>query len=261
MSTQILGKTVYVLGAGASCHTGAPLLKDFMLKARWLVKANKEVYFPSEYNEVFQWIDSLRGSSYFVEFALDNLEHLFSLADMIRQIDKDDTVYNNLKLMALDVLDNSELSYTNWFPDNHFKSDELYQEFLTKLISLNNARQKLHRQYKETAIETSPPFDKFEKDSIITFNYDLNLDYALISYREKIENIPKPKLITIPFDYMINNDSANKYHFKLLKLHGSINWVECKNCNDFQIILPMPRLRDLPGNSISEGKMVSVGLI
>ncbi len=74
---QITGKTIYVLGAGASQHTGAPLLRDFLVTARILREEKSELRYRGSFDRVFEWIDTLRGSSYYVEFDLDNLEHVF----------------------------------------------------------------------------------------------------------------------------------------------------------------------------------------
>jgi len=52
--------------------------------------------------------------------------------------------------------------------------------------------------------------------SIITFNYDLALDYALSFYRH-------------PADYCLSKTTKSGYT-SLMKLHGSLNWVKCSKC-------------------------------
>ena len=73
----ITGKTVYVLGAGASHHTGIPLLGDFLFTARLILESNRTIRHKDAFDLVFSWIDAMRGSSYYVELDLDNLEHIF----------------------------------------------------------------------------------------------------------------------------------------------------------------------------------------
>jgi hypothetical protein len=64
------------------------------------------------------------------------------------------------------------------------------------------------------------PYDNFAelvqqiKASVITFNYDCCLDYAL-----------RNALV----DYGFNNSSMG---IKILKLHGSLNWAICRKCNN-----------------------------
>ncbi|MFC1980906.1 hypothetical protein ACFLVN_01515 [Chloroflexota bacterium] len=53
--------------------------------------------------------------------------------------------------------------------------------------------------------------------TIITFNYDLGLDYSL--YRSGI----------VP-DYGLNDNVITGKNVKYLKLHGSLNWGKCSKC-------------------------------
>jgi hypothetical protein len=53
--------------------------------------------------------------------------------------------------------------------------------------------------------------------SIITFNYDLGLDYAL--YRSEI-----------PMDYALSDINPRGEYLPYLKLHGSLNWRQCTKC-------------------------------
>ena len=86
LNKKVLGKTVYVLGAGASAHAGAPLLRNFLIKSRPLRDGRDELVYRESLDRVFDWIDGLRGSSYYIEFDLDNLEHIFSLLELESQI-------------------------------------------------------------------------------------------------------------------------------------------------------------------------------
>src|SRR5882672_7654554 len=105
--SQITGKTVYMLGAGASHHTGAPLLRDFLVHARLLLDGKDTLCYRDSFQRTFEWINSLRGSSYYVEFDLDNLEHVFSLAEMGKQIGVDGNAerVSDLRKLVLETLD------------------------------------------------------------------------------------------------------------------------------------------------------------
>jgi len=106
--SQITGKTVYILGAGASHHTGAPLLKDFLVAARNIRESKRDLKYKDSFDRTFEWIDSLRGSSYYVDFDLDNLEHVFSLAEMCKQLNiRDGELHSSdLRYLILETLDN-----------------------------------------------------------------------------------------------------------------------------------------------------------
>lgn len=74
------------------------------------------------------------------------------------------------------------------------------------------------------------PYDKFlellvripsrppNSASVITFNYDLALDFAF--HRQKV-----------PWDYCLPEISAPEQSILFLKLHGSLNWARCENCS------------------------------
>ncbi len=202
---EITGTTVYVLGAGASCHTGAPLLADFLVSARALTggKYREDLENKESFENVFKWIDTLRAASYYVEFDLDNLEHIFSLAEMQKQIgsEEGEKLCQSLKHVIVETLDRN-IGGTN--DGRYIIPDATYHHFANSLSDLNNQRQ-------ERIHQTD---DIFEKDAIITFNYDIMLDYAfgarICDYC--IDEIPSPD------------------KFKILKLHGSINWGVCSHC-------------------------------
>ena len=72
--------------------------------------------------------------------------------------------------------------------------------------------------------------------SIITFNYDLGLDYYL-QYNK------------IPFDYSLNEAGvAKKAGVSYLKLHGSINWGSCSGEHCKEITFPSELRRETQEN-------------
>jgi len=56
------------------------------------------------------------------------------------------------------------------------------------------------------------------KVGIISFNYDMGLDYAFHFKR-------------MPFDYCTQGSDDDSGALPLLKLHGSLNWAYCNECN------------------------------
>src|SRR5437879_12806155 len=90
-------------------------------------------YFADAFKLVFSWIDGLRGSSYYVDFDLNNLEHIFSLADMSRQINLDygKDLVRDLRYVIMETLDRCQLK----FEKNTVQPDDLY---ITLLRFLNH---------------------------------------------------------------------------------------------------------------------------
>ena len=213
--SEITGKTVYVLGAGASHHTGAPLLRDFLVRARLLLDGKENLQYRESFERTFGWINSLRGSSYYVEFDLDNLEHVFSLAEMERQIglkDSDQKV-SDLRRLILETLDRCQLKVEG----GQIIPDKIYSMFVENLDLLNQER-------KDSFGDPS----EFERDVIITFNYDVMLDYAMrfrgLNPEYCLPGLSKPR----------------EDHFRVLKLHGSANWASCSGagCAGHLQVLP-----------------------
>jgi NAD-dependent SIR2 family protein deacetylase len=214
---EVSGKTVYILGAGASVHTGAPLLRDFLVRSRNLLESEKDLRNKTAFEEVFEWLDGLRSSAYYVDFDLDNLEHVFSLADMGRQIGWGgcDRIFSSLKILICDTLDHCPI----YRGGDQFKPDAIYAGFVKQLRESN--RKRMNRVNAST--------QGFENDTIVTFNYDIALDFAILLDE------------SFDLDYTFEPPKTIKErHLKLLKLHGSTNWFECKECKNFQHVDPHP---------------------
>lgn len=226
--SQITGKTVYVLGAGASHHTGAPLLRDFLVQARLLLDGKETLRFRNSFQRTFEWINSLRGSSYYVEFDLDNLEHVFSLAEMGKQIgvDGNEERVSDLRNLILETLDRCQLKVEG----GQIKPDTAYSSFVRNLVVLNEKRR-----------ESLGSGTEFENDLIITFNYDVMLDYAM-----RFDNVH-------PEYCLAEASKSSSNRFRVLKLHGSANWAVCSDdgCSKHFQVLPADPFLPAQGARVS----------
>ncbi len=240
----VTGKTVYVLGAGASCHAGAPLLNDFLVTARILHEGREELKYDKFFERVFKWLDTLRGASYYVEFDLDNLEHVFSLAEMMRQLRLEDEdgeqLCSDLRWVIMETLD---WSCVGKWRGSYVEADELYKQFASRLQTSNDKRRK----------RLDKPIQKFQRDVIITFNYDVVLEHAM-------------GLAGVPCDYCLDGTKGRTPGiFKVLKLHGSTNWGVCRTCKgeiqpvepnalpqNRHFIIPMENGQDVPLRIVTE---------
>src|SRR5262245_11889993 len=185
--------------------------------------------YKESFNRVFDWIDKLRGSSYYVEFDLDNLEHVFSLAEVNKQLKSEgaEELFTDLRYVVMETLDVCRVKHSK----EQLLPSEPYHSFVDILVRLNDERQRrtgslpLHR------------------DAIVTFNYDVMLDYAF-----SFSGIRK----TYGFE------EKNTSDFVLLKLHGSTNWVTCRACSSSEIQIvpasPIPPGVTSLHHSIEEGR-------
>lgn len=114
------------------------------------------------------------------------------------------------------------------------------------VISLNTIRGQKHSIYSEFAhylvdkrLCASQSDDSF---AIISMNWDTLLDYSLHHECLKREDINKKNRNNISIDYCcydmnldggmpsVHIKARNRYNIKLMKVHGSTNWLVCSNC-------------------------------
>ncbi|MFH0964821.1 MAG: hypothetical protein V2A58_12530 [Planctomycetota bacterium] len=198
MDKSSYGRTVFLLGADASCHTGAPLLADFLVQARRLCGRGGLTY-QSEFEKAFAWIDHLRSSAYYIDLDLSNIEHVFSMAALAQETGdpKGEEILDALRKIIWETLDKSiEVTKEGLYT----VPDPPYEAFCRSITGgKTNSR--------------APSLDH----AVITMNYDVVLDDAM-------------QHLGIPVSYGL---SSEKYPtgFPVLKLHGSHNWAFCTQCS------------------------------
>lgn len=192
-------KTVFILGAGASADAGVPIMSSFLSKAEDLFNsAGLHVDEKNAFNAVFDAIHRLKGVSYQIRNNLNNIENVFGLLDMGRMLGKlGDVAPDKICQLFLDI-----------------------QKVIGLTIDFNTA---IKRRKENDFVLDGPThrfvslikdaffiIDSFET-AIITFNYDLTLEYAMHYYN-------------IMPNYFID-DISFPSRLPLLKLHGSLNWA------------------------------------
>jgi hypothetical protein len=200
-----MSKTVIILGAGASAKAGGPLMNDF-LDAAEKVKPG-ECYPPGRdadaaivaFEIVFKALGSLRAAHAKSKIDTQNIESVFAAFEMAVLLEtpldlKPEEMADLNLAMAQVIQDTLETSVLFPYGDHGgYLPPKPYQEF-AELIQKCDPRQL----------------------AIITFNYDICLDYAFYFNR------------MLP-NYILD-DPLGHEKIKLLKLHGSLNWYRCVNC-------------------------------
>jgi hypothetical protein len=79
---SIVSRYVFILGAGASKHAGAPLMLDFIDRARELFAANQASEYAADLRRVFTAISNLQAVHSKAELDFVNLEAVFSAFEM-----------------------------------------------------------------------------------------------------------------------------------------------------------------------------------
>ncbi len=216
MSNHVRGKTIYVLGAGASVHSGAPLLRDFLLRSQELHWAPKPFYTHAHlgirhndsFERLFKWLGEANLGLEVLDS--DNLEDVFSIIELGYEASVDG--YADLRKAVSRVLFETLAVTINFRLDrNAGYFDPNYRTLLNHLIQSEEQRRKLVAS------------ERFQRDSLITFNYDLLLDLSMAASRMKI-------------NYGMGEPGVDSWN--LFKLHGSMNWMfhpECQTPSDDRI--------------------------
>ncbi len=206
-----MSQTVFILGAGASADSGAPLMDNFIDKAEDLFLDSTSNIDYQAFDNIFNLIGDLQNVYAKSFLNLDNIEVLFGAVEMasvigllgskmtnqISQLRKDlitfivQTIEKSIKFPV--SKGGLYVAETNTYVgDREFVNDtETYGKFVNLIKS----------RYRDSAI--------------ITFNYDVALDFAYLNgfYMEP--------------NYSLGSEPSNG--IPLLKLHGSINWRLCSN--------------------------------
>jgi len=209
------GKTVYILGAGASAHTGTPLMSKFLVSSRQLAARPQDLRFKEDFETIFKWIDGLRANRRVVDIDLDNIEHVFSLSEAMHQTREQGT-YKRVQLRRV-ITETVDRFCCLQNGPSHYTGEPAYDVFASELAQVGQQR-------RDRIGETN-----YRPDTIITFNYDIALDLALIKTHRGIVN------------YCFSSET-NPNIPRYLKLHGSINWLSCmaRGCRDASWRFPLP---------------------
>jgi NAD-dependent SIR2 family protein deacetylase len=198
-----MARTVFIFGAGASAHAGAPLIKDFYQAIVDLNEIDQVLGYEKEFNLVIRAYTELTGTYAKTKMHYhENIEELFATFEMAKILGRlgnlsEDEV-NKLPDAMRTVMSatiEERMKYRN-VPDRGFIPTDGYNSFTGLLDNLEGT--------------------KHNDIALITFNYDYGLEYALHENEYK-------------YDYCLGemNDPST---LPLLKLHGSLNWARCRKC-------------------------------
>ncbi|HAT3992248.1 hypothetical protein HZQ84_10545 [Elizabethkingia anophelis] len=233
-------KTVYFLGAGFSADAGGPIQNDII---KFILKENFDLIFNEEK-------DILKAKKSFINFIRKdllipkNLWPEISLEDVFTPIDRSLSNGKSFKNYDVKELVNLRESFhllmgaaINYGLDYSKKSKQYIDQFASFIDSV--AKQRLEDISKDQI-------------SIITTNWDLLVDNALnklvkkFSENEQINN--RKRLAVVDYCCYISSLEDDEfikpgllalgrggYNIKYLKLHGSMNWLHCPNCQRMYI--------------------------
>ena len=195
-----MSNTVFILGAGASCEYGLPLISNFLERSKELYDSTKVTEYKENYKRVFQAIGNLQNVNSKSFINIYNIEEVLSAFEMGRMINKLPGISKKEEIEQI-VLSTKRLIYETLDKSTALRIPSR-SDPLDACIGHKRLVESIDRQNREN----------IDACSVITFNYDLLLDYAL--YKQKLK-----------VNYCLNEINEDKAsQVKLMKLHGSLNW-------------------------------------
>jgi hypothetical protein len=226
------GKTLYFLGAGFSMDAGAPSQARIIEKCLEINKLNPEIFTNNANNAINKFKEMMQ--KYFLINTDDDLKKI-ALEDIFTALDKsiiDKSSFRGMTISEIEAhLRNLVFIIGKTIDHSISASDFIYIETFAKHATC------LSKNRISNGIDSDPV-------SIISTNWDIALDKAI--YR-LLENIRRDEQKNGVVDYCCyvssyerNDESikpgllmlgkANGFNVKLLKIHGSLNWLQCNLC-------------------------------
>lgn len=236
---NIQDHNVYILGAGFSKDAGAPLVHDFLDKARELFDDPDSELDAGErelFEQVFKFKHEVAKAREKFRIDLDNIEQLFGLVEMSQRLGSDPpapreaTVYLIAKTLELAVATStSRRPVARMSLASGYNTQESFINYVRPQVGGGVFETDIYTHF---ALMVSGKYDDQTKlasrsSTVITFNYDLVLDDALARAGAK----PSYELAAAIFDERNDNERV----VPLLKLHGSTNWAICE-CGQIHVL-------------------------
>jgi hypothetical protein len=190
-------RSVFILGAGASKEADAPLMFEFLDEAEKLLRSNKTGPDEEKFKLVFRGIAELQLVYAKADLDTRNLESVFSAFEMAGLTGR----LGNIRAEASELAPalrsviartlESSITFERPRGTTDFLAPYTHKQFAEKLKTLGPGRA-----------------------SVLTFNYDLALDYALWKEGQ-------------PISYGLDPGTRGPTELGLFKLHGSLNWHAC----------------------------------
>lgn len=225
---------VYILGAGFSAETGFPLVASFLARMRdavdWLGNNDREEE-QQAIERVLEFRHQSSAAGYRMNLDLDNIEHLFSLAaakpgpatgEDIRlaiAATLDFTAQTGKPLIARLRVSESE----GWPCTSGWRTAAERWAVGSDGV-FDDVESSVYDYYAALLSGLATGQVNVEANTVITFNYDLLLEESLrrlaVPFAYKISGSD------VEFDPMANVQDQWPHAFRILKLHGSLNWAE-----------------------------------
>ncbi len=224
-------KVVYILGAGFSKSAGAPLQSEIIrdIFSLTIDDIERDIHYNNDgLKELF--LDCKNNFEYILKnlfFIAPKHYKYLSLEDIYSSIDK--SILSNLSLRNISKKD---------LHDIRQKINALII-ILMKIKLPDNARKKHIRKFANYLVEERSKDIDEDPFTIISTNWDIILENALRMEMDTNKGDIDYCFYTHSFRESnrgeklrsgLYNRGLGKYNLKILKLHGSMNWLQCQRC-------------------------------
>jgi hypothetical protein len=227
-----MNKTVYILGAGFSMSAGAPSQEKIVEKIFEIHDRN-----PSEFevNSINQFVD-------FLTVTLNIPLHLHTkvpLEDIFTPIDRA-------------LLDNTSFRNLNTYEIKKIRNIIYYLIGKTLQVILRTSNKDYIDYFaeyivKQCSIRAKNKYRDHDLISVISTNWDILLDNSIKCILDRDHSDPKGVVDYCCYISSYNKDDetikpglevlgAGGFNVKLLKLHGSLNWLQCPRCQRLYVL-------------------------
>jgi hypothetical protein len=189
-----MADVVFIIGAGCSVHAGAPVMSNFLERARDLLASKEVEDRRKEFETSFEVVSYLQRVHSKARLDHNNIESVFSAVDLARTLGKlpgfqAHDIEGALKSLVWMIVRTLEQTIKFETLDGAFNGTPEYRQ-LARLIDELSGR--------EPSLSTA----------ILSFNYDIALDLSF-------------SISGLPYTYGF---ASGEQGVPLLKLHGSLNW-------------------------------------
>lgn len=238
---------VYILGAGFSAEAGLPVISSFLVRMRdavdWLDTYGR-VSEREAIERVLEFRHESAAAGYRINIDLDNIEHLFSLADA-----KPGTASaEDIRLAIAATIDFTarmghaptgrlRVSESNGWPCTAAWRSAARRWTAASPQGFDDVESSTYDYYAATLSGLAAGKTEAGKNIVITLNYDVLVEEALRGL-----DIPITYQLSGPgveIDPAAGIDESRPGAFQVLKLHGSVNWAQKPDgsvlvCRDYE---------------------------
>lgn len=220
-------KTVYILGAGFSADAKAPMQNKIVEE---IFKLNDSKSYLFKQNKITQFKNFLSKTLYIQK----NLHSSIPLEDIFTPLDR--CIADNISFRNLDINEVKEIREVVYYligvTLKELLSYNIEKEYINKFAQylFDNCIDRKNLGYKDSYTD---------KVAVISTNWDILLDNSI----NEIINRSGEKAVVDYCCHISSYDSQNHnikpgleilgeggFNIKLLKLHGSYNWLQCPRC-------------------------------